>query len=116
MKILNLYAGIGGNRKLWEGHEVTSVENVDYIADAYAKLYPDDTLIRQDAHQYLLDHYKVFERVSIFRGDDEYLGKVCHDCMKQNKLPDQVKRHARTDQGTGVDNLPMSENQSTTKE
>lgn len=61
MKILNLYAGIGGNRKLWEGHEVTAVENVDYIADAYAKMYPDDTLVRADAHQYLLDHYKEFD-------------------------------------------------------
>jgi len=28
MKILNLYAGIGGNRKIWpEGHEITAVEN-----------------------------------------------------------------------------------------
>ena len=27
MRILNLYAGIGGNRKLWgEEHEVTAVE------------------------------------------------------------------------------------------
>ena len=26
MKILNLYAGIGGNRKLWEGVDVTAVE------------------------------------------------------------------------------------------
>jgi DNA (cytosine-5)-methyltransferase 1 len=25
-KILNLYAGIGGNRKLWENVEVTAVE------------------------------------------------------------------------------------------
>lgn len=29
MKILNLYAGIGGNRKLWgDDHEVTVVENI----------------------------------------------------------------------------------------
>jgi DNA (cytosine-5)-methyltransferase 1 len=34
MRILNLYAGIGGNRKLWgDEHEVTAVENVDYIAE-----------------------------------------------------------------------------------
>lgn len=26
MKVLNLYAGIGGNRKLWEDVEVTAVE------------------------------------------------------------------------------------------
>lgn len=62
MKILNLYAGIGGNRKLWgDEHEITAVENVDYIADVYAHFYPQDTLIRGDAHQYLLDHYKKFD-------------------------------------------------------
>jgi hypothetical protein len=34
MRILNLYAGIGGNRALWgDEHEVTAIENVDYIAD-----------------------------------------------------------------------------------
>lgn len=62
MKILNLYAGIGGNRKLWsDEHEVTAVENVDYIAGEYARLSPQDTLVRADAHQYLLDHYKEFD-------------------------------------------------------
>src|SRR5436190_21276518 len=28
MKILNLYSGIGGNRKLWEGVDVTAVETI----------------------------------------------------------------------------------------
>lgn len=62
MKILNLYAGIGGNRKLWgDEHEITAIENVDYIADVYRKLYPNDTIIETDAHQYLLDHFKEFD-------------------------------------------------------
>lgn len=61
MKILNLYAGIGGNRKLWTNCEVTAVESEQYIADAYKKLYPDDTVIVSDAHQYLLDHYKEYD-------------------------------------------------------
>lgn len=61
MKILNLYAGIGGNRKLWEGHDVTAVESEQYIADVYAALYPEDTLIVGDAHQYLLDHFQEFD-------------------------------------------------------
>lgn len=62
MKILNLYAGIGGNRKLWsDEHEITAVENVDYIADAYGKMYPQDTVIREDAHQYLLNNFKEFD-------------------------------------------------------
>mgnify|MGYP003472597487 FL=1 len=31
MKVLNLYAGIGGNRKLWDDVEVTAVENVGLL-------------------------------------------------------------------------------------
>jgi DNA (cytosine-5)-methyltransferase 1 len=62
MKILNLYAGIGGNRKLWgDEHEITAVENEQYIADVYKELYPNDTVIIADAHQYLLDHYTEFD-------------------------------------------------------
>lgn len=62
MKILNLYAGIGGNRKLWGNeHDVTAVEYEQYIADAYKKLYPNDEVVVADAHQYLLDHYKEFD-------------------------------------------------------
>lgn len=62
MKILNLYAGIGGNRKLWGNeHEITAVEFEPYIAEAYKKLYPSDTVVIADAHQYLLDHYKEFD-------------------------------------------------------
>lgn len=61
MKILNLYAGIGGNRKLWTGHQITAVENNQQIADIYKSLYPEDEVILGDAHQYLLDHYKEFD-------------------------------------------------------
>lgn len=61
MKILNLYAGLGGNRKLWDGCEVTAVENDDRIAAVYARLHPRDTVIVGDAHQYLLDHYEEFD-------------------------------------------------------
>lgn len=41
MKILNLYAGIGGNRKFWQGHDVVAVESQEYIADAYKKRLVD---------------------------------------------------------------------------
>lgn len=62
MKILNLYAGIGGNRALWsDEHEITAVENVQAIADIYKDLWPNDTVVVDDAHQYLLDHYKEFD-------------------------------------------------------
>lgn len=61
MKVLNLYAGIGGNRKLWTDVEVTAVEYNEEIAGIYQELHPNDTLIVGDAHQYLLDHYKEFD-------------------------------------------------------
>ena len=61
MKVLNLYAGIGGNRKLWEDVEVTAIENNPDIAKIYQDFFPDDKVIVTDAHQYLLDHYKEFD-------------------------------------------------------
>jgi len=62
MKILNLYCGIGGNRKMWGNeHEVTAVENVPEIAKIYQDFFPKDKVIIADAHQYLLDHYKEFD-------------------------------------------------------
>ena len=63
MKILNLYAGLGGNRKNWQGVEVTAVEMEQEIADVYKKLFPNDTVIVGDAHQYLLDHSDEFDMV-----------------------------------------------------
>lgn len=61
MKILNLYAGIGGNRKLWTGHEVTAVECDPIIAAVYKDLYPEDKVIIDDAHEYLRLHHKEYE-------------------------------------------------------
>jgi DNA (cytosine-5)-methyltransferase 1 len=62
LRILNLYAGIGGNRKLWSGDiEVTAVEIDKDIAKIYQDFFPNDKVIVTDAHQYLLDHYKEFD-------------------------------------------------------
>ena len=62
MKILNLYAGIGGNRKLWgDEHEVTAVENSPEIAKIYMDFFPNDTVIITDAHEYLLNNYMNFD-------------------------------------------------------
>ena len=62
MKILNLYAGIGGNRKLWgDEHEVTAVEFDSAIAQAYKDRFPDDNVIVGDAKDYLLHHYRDFD-------------------------------------------------------
>lgn len=61
MKVLNLYAGIGGNRKLWEDVDVTAVENDPKIATIYQDFFPDDKVIITDAHQYLLEHFREFD-------------------------------------------------------
>lgn len=61
MRILNAYCGIGGNRKLWENVEVTAVEFNPDIAAVYQDLYPNDTVIVGDAHEYLLKNYKEFD-------------------------------------------------------
>jgi DNA (cytosine-5)-methyltransferase 1 len=61
MKVLNLYAGIGGNRKLWTDCEVTAVELDPQIADIYKERFTNDKMIVGDAHEYLLYHYKEFD-------------------------------------------------------
>ena len=55
MKILNLYAGIGGNRKLWgDEHQVTAVELNPLMANIYKDLFPNDELIVGDAASLLV--------------------------------------------------------------
>lgn len=61
MKVLNLYACLGGNRLLWEDCEVTAVELDPVLAHLYQERFPNDVVIVADAHQYLLDHYKEFD-------------------------------------------------------
>jgi len=62
MKILNLYCGIGGNRKLWgDKHEITAVENNPEIAKIYQDFFPNDKVVVIDAHEYLLEHFKEFD-------------------------------------------------------
>ncbi|WP_298035774.1 DNA cytosine methyltransferase, partial [uncultured Campylobacter sp.] len=60
MKVLNLFAGLGGNRKYWDeaarekgiSIEVTAVEFDPEIAKAYTKRYPNDNVIIGDAWDY----------------------------------------------------------------
>jgi DNA (cytosine-5)-methyltransferase 1 len=61
IKALNLYAGVLGNRDLWQDVEVTNVENNPEIAAAAKGRHPEDTVIVADAHQYLLDNYSKFD-------------------------------------------------------
>ena len=69
MKILNLYACLGGNRYKWDEVakeaniqiEVTAVEYDVEIAELYQERFLNDKVIVADAHQYLLDNYKEFD-------------------------------------------------------
>ena len=64
MKILNLYASLGGNRYKWDevtDIQVTAVELDPECARLYQERFPNDTVIVTDAHQYLLGHYKEFD-------------------------------------------------------
>lgn len=85
VKVLNLYAGIGGNRKLWTDCEVTAVEFDEKIANIYRELYPNDTVIVGDAHQYLLDHYSEFDFI--------WASPPCptHSRMVRTNLPQGMK-------------------------
>lgn len=69
MKILNLYACLGGNRYKWDEVakeagieiEVTAVELDSEAAKLYQERFPNDKVIVADAHKYLLDNFKEFD-------------------------------------------------------
>lgn len=69
LKILNLFAGLGGNRKFWDdvakekgiSIEVTAVEFDPEIAKAYKKRYPNDNVIVGDAWDYAAKNYLDFD-------------------------------------------------------
>jgi DNA (cytosine-5)-methyltransferase 1 len=65
MKILNLYACLGGNRYKWDyvadNLEITAVELDPEAARLYQERFPNVTVIVADAHQFLLEHYKEFD-------------------------------------------------------
>jgi DNA (cytosine-5)-methyltransferase 1 len=71
MKILNLYACLGGNRYKWDDVakeagieiEVTAVELDEAAAALYQERFPNDIVIVADAHQYLLEHFKEFDLI-----------------------------------------------------
>jgi len=71
MKVLNLYACLGGNRFKWDevaeqaniDLQVTAVELDPELAKMYQERFPNDIVIVADAHQYLLDHFDDFDFV-----------------------------------------------------
>ncbi len=62
MNILNLFAGIGGNRALWDDeHTVTAVEIDNDIAEVYHKRFPDDCVVVADALRVLEADYHMYD-------------------------------------------------------
>jgi DNA (cytosine-5)-methyltransferase 1 len=64
MKVLNLYACLGGNRYKWDEVqevEVVAVENDPYLAEMYQERFPKDIVIVGDAHDFLLNNFKDFD-------------------------------------------------------
>ena len=87
MKILNLFAGIGGNRTLWNNkHEITAVEYNIEIAEIYKKRFPKDRVIVVDAYSYLEQNYKEFDLIWVSPECPTH-SKLQH-CQKYKRLPD----------------------------
>ena len=61
IKVLNLYACLGGNRLLWENCVVTAVELDEELAKLYQERFPNDKVIVADAHNYLLENYNNYD-------------------------------------------------------
>lgn len=84
IKILNAYAGIGGNRKglpaFWNGLKlkITAVEKDAAIAEIYQKHFPEDEVIVCDAHEYLEKNFHLYDYI--------WLSRPCqtHSSMRQN--------------------------------
>ena len=79
MKILNLYACLGGNRYKWDEVakeagieiEVTAVEWDEELARLYKERFPNDKVIVEDAHKYLLDNF-LSKKLQMARNEEEY--------------------------------------------
>ena len=87
MKILNLFAGIGGNRTLWgDNHEITAIEHNKEIAEIYANRFPNDIIIIRDAYKFLEIYYKEFDFIWVSPECPTH-SKLMF-CQKKKKLPD----------------------------
>ncbi len=88
VRVLNLYAGVGGNRKNWYGCKVTAVEKNPKIAAVYKRLYPQDQVIVGEAQQYLLEHYTEFDFIWSSRPCQSHTRMVKASRHKPTSFPD----------------------------
>lgn len=61
IKVLNLYACLGGNRLLWDNCDVTAVELDEELAKLYKERFPNDKVVIDDAHNFLLNNFNDFD-------------------------------------------------------
>ena len=90
MKVLNLYSGIGGNRRSWPDNiDVTAVEYDKEIARVYQDLFPDDIVHVTDAHKFLLDHFREYDFI--------WASPPCpsHSCIRKAHY-NKAKQESRT--------------------
>lgn len=82
-KLLNLYAGVGGNIELLdeEIYDITNVELNPKIANILQDRKPNQKVIIEDAHEYLLNHYQEFDIIWASR-----------PCQKHSKM-NRATRH-----------------------
>jgi DNA (cytosine-5)-methyltransferase 1 len=88
IKCLNLYAGIGGNRKFWKNVEVTAVEIDPKIAKIYKDFFPDDIVLMEDAHTYLLNNFDKYDFI--------WSSPPCPTHSRMRKSVMKFKNHSHT--------------------
>lgn len=87
MRKLNLYSGLGGNSELWEGN-ITNVEINEKISANHAARKPGQKFVIADAHQYLLDHYQMYDFIWSSRPCQSHTRMMKFTRHKLNRYPD----------------------------
>ncbi len=81
MKILNLYAGIGGNRKLWgDDYEITAVEFDSDIAS--------QTFNKRGRQTYLLD--EIYDRTLKMERERRYCMRYLRPCFSLDRIKIEI--------------------------
>ena len=100
LRILNLFGGIGGNRKFWNKTnlnlnlnlnlelEITTVESDRKIAETYKKLYPTDKIIVTDAYVFLQDNFDKYDFIWASPPCQSHSTMVKFTRHKKRKYPD----------------------------
>lgn len=87
MKILNLYAGVGGNALTWSAENVTAVEYTEDIADIYMQNIPNHNVVCGDANAYLYEHGPDFDFI--------WSSPPCQSHTKMVKATRHKSQHGR---------------------